>query len=93
MVSPAESSQNLVADRAGIGGGGIDPVILVQQLDEPAGPHETRVDVGYVENYEIHRDATEERHSFAADAARATLAHRTEPAIRIADRDGCEASR
>src|ERR1700730_3387955 len=93
VVSPAEGGQDLVTDRAGIGGGGIDAVILVQQLDEPTGPHERRVDIGYVENYYIHRDPTEERHSLAADATRDTLAHRAEPAVRIADRDGCEASR
>src|SRR6202030_3937038 len=71
----------------------IDAVILVQQLDEPTGAREHRGDVGYVENCEIHRNATEKRYSLAAGAARATLAHRTEPAVRIADRDGCEASR
>ena len=93
MVSPAEGGQDLVTDRASVGGGGIDAVILVQQLDEPTGPREHRVDVGYVENCEIHRNATEKRYSLAAGAARATLAHRTEPAVRIADRNGCEASR
>src|SRR6202035_1286161 len=81
VVSPAEGGQDLVTDRAGIGGGGIDAVILVQQLDEPTGPRERRIDAGHVKNYEIHRNSTEERYSSAADAARAMLAHRAEPAI------------
>src|SRR5277367_5283983 len=93
VVSPAEGGQDFVTDRASVGGGGIDAVILVQQLDEPTRLYDRRVDAGHVEHHQIHRNPTEEWHSLAADAARATVAHRAEPAIRVADRNGCEASR
>src|SRR5271165_6348734 len=93
VIAPAERGQDLVADRAGIGGSGIDAVILVQQVDELARARERRVDTRYVENRQIHRYATDERHSPAAEVAGPALAHGAEPTIRIADRDGCEASR
>src|SRR5438309_10493882 len=53
VVSPAEGGQDLVTDRAGIGGGGIDAVILMQQFDEAAGPRARRVGACVVEHHQL----------------------------------------
>src|SRR5207245_8465463 len=93
MVAPAESGQDLVADRPSIGRSRIDAVIVPQKLDEPAGPRDRRVDVGYVENDEIHRNSAKKGNPLAAEAARTARAQRARPTVRIADRDSCQPPR
>ncbi len=86
MIAPAERSQDLVADCPGIGGHGIDAVLVAQQLDMTTRPHDRRVDGGNVEDCEIHRNPTEQRNTRAADAARPAMAQRAQPPIRVSDR-------
>jgi hypothetical protein len=93
MATPAKSGQDLIADRAGIGRCRIDAVVVVQEIDEAARSRKRRVGVRDVENDEIHRNSTEKRKPFTAEAARAAIAQRAEPTVRIADRDGCKAAR
>ena len=71
-MPPSQSRQDFIPDRPSIGGSRIDTAFVIQEIDEIAGPSERRVDLGYVENDEIHRNATEKGNPPAAEAARPT---------------------
>src|SRR5271157_4752330 len=86
VVAPPERGQDLITDRAAIGSGSVDTEIVAQQLDKRSGARHQGVDRGHVEDGEIHRYPAEQWNSDPADAARAAMAQRTQPAVRIADR-------
>src|SRR5206468_7274511 len=92
MVAASECSQDLVTDRAGIGGRRIDAVVVVQELDKAAGLRQCRVGGRNVENGEVHRNSAEKRKPPAAETTRTTMAQRAEPTVGVADRNGCKAA-
>jgi hypothetical protein len=92
MIAPAEAGQDLIADRARIGRRRIDPVILVEKFDKATRAYQSGVGVSDVQNDQVHRNSAEEGKPLAADAARAAMAQRAEPAIGVADCNGGEAS-
>src|SRR5262249_50103483 len=54
MAASAERGQDLIADRAGVGGCRVDAVIVVEQLDEAARLREQRIGGSHVKHDEIH---------------------------------------
>src|SRR3974390_2215040 len=93
MVAFSERGGDFIPDRAGIGRGRIDAVVLVQKVDGTTRPSHRWIHVGNIEYNEIHRDAANEGYPLAAEAAGTTRTQRAQPTISIADRHGRETSR
>src|SRR5277367_3397702 len=62
VIERAERSEYLVADRAGVGGDIVDPVMLADQLDQVAGIKLGGSDRRDIERGEIHRYSAQQWH-------------------------------
>src|SRR5438093_11510024 len=93
VVAPSESCQDLVPDRAGVSRRRIETIIVVEKVDRAAGAGQRGVHARNVENDKIHRNSADKRHPRPTEATRTFVAQRTQPPVRVADRNGCEAAR